>query len=158
MADSLNDSENTDYDMKQVRQRDTVIQINNVINSLGNREEILLARLWHKIAPTNLFDIYYLATEEEKEALRKERRLGKKFDPNSLQKYSLEEKENSNSEVAKKYLNYFFDEKGMTKKYKTSDLIKELNKSENMVRRLKQVIFKKLEKLIQERNLHFLAE
>jgi hypothetical protein len=84
-------------------------------------------------------------------------RLGKKHDPNLLQKYSLEEKENSNPEVVKKYLNYFFEE-GKTKKYKSSDLVRELNKSENMVRRLKQVIFKKLQKLIQERNLHFLVE
>nr|CAG8442584.1 7945_t:CDS:2 [Entrophospora candida] len=132
LADTLDDSENADLDMQQIRQKDTIIQINNLINSLTNREEILLIRLWHKITPTNLFDIYCLATEEEKEELRKKMRLSEKFDPSSLQKYSLGEKKNSSLPVAKKYLDQF------TEKYKSSDLVKLLNKSENAVRRLKQ--------------------
>ena len=98
-----------------------------------------------------MFDIYCLATEEEKEELRKKMKLSEKFNPNLLQKYSLEEKKNGNLEIVKKYLEQF------TKKYKSSELVKLLNKSENAVRRLKQEVFKKLQKLAQERNLHFLV-
>jgi RNA polymerase sigma factor (sigma-70 family) len=152
LADTLNDSENTGHDMNQVHQKDTIIQTNNLINSLGNREEILLVRLWHKIKPSNLLDVYYLATEEEKEILKKKVKSGKKFTPNLLQKYSLEEEKYSSLPVAETYLKKF------TEKYKASGLVKELNKSENAIRKLKQEIFKKLQELARKRNLHFLIE
>ncbi|CAI2161763.1 1322_t:CDS:1 [Funneliformis geosporum] len=151
LADTLNDKENSELDVRQIHQKDIVIQINNAINSLANREEILLVRAWHKIAPTNLLDIYYLATEEEKEELKKKLKLSEKFNPDLLQKHSLEEKKNSDLTMAKKYLEMF------AKKYKSSELVDLLNKSENAIRRLKKESSKKLQKIAQERNLHFLV-
>lgn len=148
----MHDDENTELTADQVRHQDTVIQTNNLINSLGNREAILLVRLMYKITPSNLTDIYYLATEEEKKELKKKMKLGDKSNPELLEKYSFEEKKISNLPLVKSYLSLF------AKSYKFSELSKIINKSENAARKLKQESFKKLQKLAKERNLHFLVE
>jgi hypothetical protein len=148
----LRDDENTELTTNQVRQQDTVIQTNKLINSLGSREAILLVRLFYKITPSNLVDIYYLATEEEQKELKKKLKLSDKSSPELLEKFSFEEKKISNLPLVKNYLSLF------AKSYKFSELSKLINKSENSARKLKQESFKKLEKLAKERNLHFLVE
>jgi hypothetical protein len=152
LVDTLNDDENSELTAEEVRHQDTVIQVNNVINALEDREVILLIRLTHKIRPTNLLDVYYLATEEEKKELKKETKLNDKSDQELLRKYSCEEKKILGLPIIKKYLNLF------TKKYKFSELSKLINKSENVARRLKQEGLKKLQKLAKERKLHFLVK
>ncbi|CAH1763992.1 1020_t:CDS:10 [Entrophospora sp. SA101] len=92
LLDTLNDSENPEMNNEQIRQRDITQQINSLINSLGSREMILLIRLLYKIVPTSLLDIYYLATEEEKEILLKELKLSSKKAETSLINYSCQEK------------------------------------------------------------------
>src|SRR5207253_2962344 len=109
-----------------------IIQTNNLINALGNQEEILLTRLFSKVKPTNLLDIYYLATEEEKKELKKKMKLSEKSKPELLQKYSLEEKKIRRLPLVTNYLSLF------SKNYKLSEIGKMLDKSENMARRLKQ--------------------
>lgn len=152
LLETLHDDENAELATEQIRHQDILIQMNNLINDLGNREEILLVRLLYKIKPSNLLDIHYLATEEEKKELKKEMKLKDKSNPELLQKYSCEEKKAHSLPLAKNYLALF------GKNYKFSELSKILGKSENMARRLKQESFKKLQKLAKERNLHFLIE
>lgn len=146
----MHDEENAELTAEQIRHRDAVIQTNNLINALENREAILLIRLLSKVKPSNLLDIYYLATEEEKKELKKKMKFGDKFNSELLQKNSLEEKKSQDLTVVKKYLSLF------TKNYNFSEASKTLGKSENMARRLKQESFKKLQKLAKERNLHLL--
>ncbi|CAG8696394.1 1331_t:CDS:1, partial [Ambispora gerdemannii] len=105
----------------------------------------------NKTAPTNLLDIYYMATEEEKEELKKKMRLSDKSNPNLLQKYSLQEKKINNLTIVQEYLALF------TRHYKLSDLTKLLSKSESSLRQIKQSSFEKLQAIVQERNLHFLS-
>ncbi|CAG8466403.1 4043_t:CDS:2 [Paraglomus brasilianum] len=50
LMETLHDDENAELTAEQVRHQDTTIQINNLINALGNREEILLVRLLSKIS------------------------------------------------------------------------------------------------------------
>jgi len=150
LMETLHDDENAELTAEQVRHQDTTIQINNLINTLGNREEILLVRLLSKVKPSNLLDVYYLATEEEKKELKKKMKLSDKSNPELLQKHSWEKKEIHNLPSVKNYLSLF------TKNYKFSEISKILGKSENTARRLKQEAFKKLQKLAKERNLHFL--
>jgi len=88
LMETLHDDENAELTAEQVRHQDTTIQINNLINTLGNREEILLVRLLSKVKPSNLLDVYYLATEEEKKELKKKMKLSDKSNPELLQKYS----------------------------------------------------------------------
>ncbi|CAJ0908505.1 13439_t:CDS:2 [Entrophospora sp. SA101] len=152
LLETLHDDENAELTADQVRHQDTIIQTNNLINALGNREAILLIRLFYKIKPSNLLDIYCLATEEEKQELKKKMKLGDKSNPEALQKYSCEEKKVHDLPLVKNYLSLF------TKSYRFSELSKILGKSENMARRLKQESFKKLQKLAKERKLHFLIE
>ena len=91
LMDTLEDSEDKKNNSENVRQRDIFNQINFLVNSLENCEAILLIRLLHKVKPSNLLDIYYVSTEEEKVELKKSVKLGKK-DIKTLQNYSLEEK------------------------------------------------------------------
>lgn len=152
LSETLYDSEGAAKDTEQIRQRDITIQINNLINSLGNHEEILLTRLLHKIAPSNLLDIYYITTEEEKKELKKKMKLGNKDNLELLQEYSLEEKKNNSLSVVKKYSSLF------SQSYKFSEIAKLLKKSENSTRKLKLDTFKKLQKLAKERNFFFLTK
>src|SRR5436190_6900547 len=100
--------------------------------------------------PSNLLDIYYMATEEEKKELKKEMKLNDKTSFKSLQKYSLQEKKISNLAIVKKYLLMF------SRTYKFPEIVKLLDKSENSIRKLKQTSFKKLKEQAKERKLHFL--
>ncbi|CAI2173567.1 603_t:CDS:2 [Funneliformis geosporum] len=150
LLETLHDEENVELTAEQIRHRDAVIQTNNLINTLEDREAILLIRLLSGVKPSNLLDIYYLATEEEKGELKKKMKLGNKFNPELLQKNSLEEKKFQNLPLVKKYLSLF------AKSYNFSEASKTLGKSENMARRLKQESFKKLQKLAKERNLNLL--
>ncbi|CAI2194128.1 3827_t:CDS:2, partial [Funneliformis geosporum] len=79
LLETLHDEENVELTAEQIRHRDTVIQTNNLINTLEDREAILLIRLLSGVKPTNLLDIYYLANEEEKGELKKKMKLGNKF-------------------------------------------------------------------------------
>ncbi|CAI2173074.1 5280_t:CDS:2 [Funneliformis geosporum] len=150
LLETLHDEENVELTAEQIRHRDAVIQTNHLINTLEDREAILLIRLLSGVKPSNLLDIYYLATEEEKGELKKKMKLGNKFNPELLQKNSLEEKKFQNLPLVKKYLSLF------AKSYNFSEASKTLGKSENMARRLKQESFKKLQKLAKERNLNLL--
>ncbi|CAI2181433.1 17460_t:CDS:1 [Funneliformis geosporum] len=152
LEDSLNDNENSNLDLQQVHQRDVSIQVNNAINSLIDREEILLARLWYKIVPTNLLDIYHLATKEEQKVLKKMIKSSGKFTPELFRNYFLEQTKNSNLSVTKKYLKMF------EKKHKASELVSLLDKSENAIRQMKKQIIKKLKKVVKERKLGSLVE
>lgn len=151
LLDTLSDNEDSEVNAQQIRQRDILVQINSLVNLLENREAILLIRLLYKVSPSNLFDVYYIATEEEKENLKKEMNFGKKKDVSLFQNYSLQEKKINDLPIVKKYLSMF------DKNYKFSELTKVLNKSENMARKLKQDSFKKMQQLAKERNLHFLV-
>ncbi|CAJ0926602.1 21591_t:CDS:2 [Entrophospora sp. SA101] len=150
LLDTLNDSENPEMNNEQIRQRDITQQINSLINSLGSREMILLIRLLYKIVPTSLLDIYYLATEEEKEILLKELKLSSKKAETSLINYSCQEKKVKKLPVIQRYLDAF------SHTYKFSGIAKIINKSENYVRKLKQTSFTKLQKLAKEENLSIL--
>jgi len=150
LIDTLDDSENLKVDNEQIRQRDIAIQINDLINSLEDREKILLVRLSYKVVPSNLLDIYYISEKEEQEELRKFVKLGRERDLNSLKKCSLEEKSFSSLPIVTKYLTIF------AKDYKFSELTKLLDKSENSVRKLKKESFKRLQELTEERKLRFL--
>lgn len=150
LLETLSDDENADLSAELVRGQDIVIQINNLINSLENREEILLTRLFYKIKPSNLLDIYCLMTEEERKELKKKMKLSDKSNIEILQSFSCEEKKNNTLPTTKKYLTLF------TKKYKFSEISKILGKSENKARVLKQESFQKLQKLAKERKLNFL--
>ena len=88
LMETLHDDENAELTAEQVHHQDTTIQINNLINTLENREAILLVRLLSKVKPSNLLDIYYLATEDEKKELKKKMKLSDKSNPELLQKYS----------------------------------------------------------------------
>jgi hypothetical protein len=151
LLETLHDEENAELMTEQIRYRDTVIQTNHLINALENREAILLARLLSKVKPSNLLDVYYLMTDEEKEELKKKMKLSDKSNLEVLQKYSPAEKARS-LPLIKKYLLLF------TKSYNFSEISKVLGKSENMTRRLKLESFKKLQKLAKERNLHLLLK
>lgn len=135
---------------EETRQRDIMTQINRLVNLLEKREAIFLIRLLYKVPPANLLDIYYICDEEEKEALKKELKLGKKKDVNSLQNFSLHEKKISNLPVVKKYLAEF------SQNHNFPQIVKLINKSENLARKLKQDSFKKLQELAKKNNLHFL--
>ncbi|MDR1670225.1 MAG: sigma-70 family RNA polymerase sigma factor [Spiroplasmataceae bacterium] len=152
LLETLSDDENADLSADLVRSRDIIIQTNNLINSLENREEILLTRLFYKIKPSNLLDIYYLMNEEEKKELKKKMKLAEKSSIDSLQKLPCEEKKNINLPSIKKYLS-LFDEN-----YKFSEISKILGKSESKTRNLKQEIFQKLQNLAKKRKLNFLFE
>jgi RNA polymerase sigma factor (sigma-70 family) len=152
LVDTLDDSENLKVDNEEVRQRETSIQVNDLINSLENREKILLIRLSHQIVPSNLLDIYCIAEKEEQGELKKVTKLGRGKNLNILKSYSLKEKVFGNLPIVKKYLMMF------TKDYKLSGLTKLLNKSENSIRRLKKESFKQLQDLTKERKLHLLLE
>jgi len=91
-----------------------------------------------------------MATEEEKKELKKEMKLGDKNSLKSLQKYSLQEKKISNLAIVKKYLLM------LSQTHKLPEIVKLLDKSENSIRKLRQVSFKKLKEQAKERNLHFL--
>jgi hypothetical protein len=150
LLETLSDDENADLSAKLIRGRDIAIQTNNLINSLENREEILLTRLFYKIKPSNLLDIYYLMTEEERKELKKKMKLTNKSNLETLQGFSCEDKKNISLATTKKYLSLF------TENYKFSEISKILSKSENKARVLKQESFQKLQKLAKERKLDFL--
>lgn len=150
LLETLSDDENTDLSAELVRGKDIVIQTNKLINYLENREEILLTRLFYKIKPSNLLDIHYLMTEEERKELKKKMKLSDKSNIEILQNFSCEDKKNTNLPAIKKYLTLF------TEKYKFSEISKILGKSENKARILKQESFQKLQKLAKERKLDFL--
>jgi RNA polymerase sigma factor (sigma-70 family) len=152
LIDTLDDSENLKVNNEEIRQRETAIQVNDLINSLENREKILLIRLSHKIFPSNLLDIYHIAEKDEQEELKKVVKLGRGKNLNTLKSYSLKEKVFSNLPIVKRYLVMF------TKDYKLSGLTKFLNKSENWIRKLKKESFKQLQELTKERKLHLLLE
>ncbi|RHZ35698.1 sigma-70 family RNA polymerase sigma factor [endosymbiont GvMRE of Glomus versiforme] len=149
LAEILNDDENNSINDKQVHKKDVVVQINNLINLLNDDKEILLVRLMYRIIPNNLLDIYYMASEEEKEEIKGKMKIN---NPRSLQKYSLGEKRNKNLLVVKKYLKLF------SRDYKFSELSELLKKPENSVRKLKQDIFKKLKENAKKKKLHFLID
>jgi hypothetical protein len=92
LLETLGDDDNADLSDKLVRGRDITIQTNNLINSLENREEILLTRLFYKIKPSNLLDVYYLMTEEERKELKRKMKLSDKSNIETLQSFSCEEK------------------------------------------------------------------
>ncbi|WNE41254.1 MAG: RNA polymerase sigma factor RpoS [Mycoplasmataceae bacterium] len=150
LLETLSDDENAELSAELVRNQDIVIQINNLINSLENREEILLNRLFHKIKPSNLLDVYYLMTSEEKEEFKKKMKLNNKNVVDSLQKLSCEDKKNNNLPIIKNYLLLF------SGNHKFSEVSKIIGKSENKARSLKQESFQKLQKLAKDRKLNFL--
>ncbi|CAG8590157.1 9899_t:CDS:2, partial [Scutellospora calospora] len=69
-----------------------------------------------QVKPTNLLDIYYLATEEEKKELKKKMKLSEKSNPELLQKYSPEEKKIRSLPLVANYLSLF------SKNYKLSEI------------------------------------
>lgn len=152
LLETLHDDESTKLAVEQIRHQDATIQTNNLINSLENREAILLVRLLFKVKPSNLLDIYCLANEEEKKELKKKIKLSDKSSPELLQKYSWEKKSVYNLPWVKNYLSLF------TKSHKFSEISKILKKSESITRRLKIESFKRLKKIAQGRNLQLLID
>ncbi|CAG8720571.1 12833_t:CDS:2, partial [Ambispora leptoticha] len=71
-----------------------------------------------QVKPSNLLDIYYLATEEEKKELKKKMKLNNKSSLELLQKYSLEEKKIHSLPLVKNYLSLF------TKNYNFAEISK----------------------------------
>ena len=151
LMDTLEDSEDEKYSSEIIRQRDILNQINILVNSLENREEILLIRLLYKVKPCDLLDVYYICTEEEKKELKKMTKLGKK-DIKTLQSHSLEKKKISDLPIVENYLALFL------KTYNFSNLAKLLDRSENSARKLKQKSLKQLQDLANKRGLDLLIK
>lgn len=150
LLETLSDDENAELSDNLIRNQDIVTQTNGLINSLENREEILLTRLFYKIKPSNLLDVYYLMTEEERKELKTKMKLNDKSNIEDLRNFSCEDKKNISLPTVKKYLALF------TETYKFSEISKILGKSENKARILKQESFQKLQKLAKDRKLDFL--
>ncbi|CFW92896.1 Putative RNA polymerase sigma factor rpoD [endosymbiont DhMRE of Dentiscutata heterogama] len=150
LQETLHDEQNNELTAEELRRQDVLIQTNNLINTLGNREAILLNRLLYKIKPSSLVDIYYLADEKEKKELQENLKLSKKFNLEQLKKRPLEGSTIRNLPVVKKYLSLF------TKNYKFIEISRILGKSENTTRQLRSKTFQELQKLAKERKLHFL--
>lgn len=135
---------------ESIRQQDISKIINNLINSLDSRDMIFFVRLYYKIAPLTCLDIYHLADKEERETLLKELKINPKKREHkekleeALQEISCEEK--TNSQIVKKYLEFFIPLRG----YKFGEIATVLNKSENFLRKLKQNSFTLLQGLIKE--------
>ncbi|CAG8800923.1 29514_t:CDS:2, partial [Racocetra persica] len=125
LQETLHDEQNNELTAEELRRQDVLIQTNNLINTLGNREAILLNRLLYKIKPSSLVDIYYLADEKEKKELQENLKLSKKFNLEQLKKRPLEGPTIRNLPVVKKYLSLF------TKNYKFIEISRILGKSEN---------------------------
>lgn len=157
LMDTLDDSENSEMAADQIRQKDTIIQVNRLINSLDDREKIIFTRLWNhdkkhsKIIPSNLFDVYCMCTDEEKKELLKKKKVDKD-NPSALEGFSLEEKNNRALMISKKYLSLF------DKNYKFSELSKVFSKPENYIKKLKADSFNDLQKLAKKRKLYYLDE
>ncbi|CAG8549190.1 1301_t:CDS:2 [Cetraspora pellucida] len=150
LQETLHDEQNNELTAEELRRQDVLIQTNNLINTLGNREAILLNRLLYKIKPSSLVDIYYLADEKEKKELQENLKLSEKFNLEQLKKRPLEGSTIRNLPVVKKYLSLF------TKNYKFIEISRILGKSENTTRQLRSKTFQELQKLAKERKLHFL--
>jgi hypothetical protein len=153
LMDTLDDKENATASQEEIRQQDIAKKINNSINSLPDREMILLVRLGglgSKITPNTLLDIYYLATEEEKEKLRQELKLNGKKVENNLANHSCQEKKFKDVLVVQKYLAFF------SRSHKFSEIAKIIGKPEGYVRKLKHASLDKLQKVAQEENLRIL--
>jgi hypothetical protein len=102
-------------------------------------------RSLYQINPINLFDVYCLATEDEKVELRKAVKLENKNKSELLQKYSLHEKKTSQIEIVKKY---------SPRKVSEAEIARFLNLSKDKkVTLLKESGLKQLRKLAEERNL-----
>ncbi|CAG8488555.1 13769_t:CDS:2 [Gigaspora margarita] len=143
LIDRLNDSDGLESDNREIHNRDLRVKINNLINSSLTREQILITRLYYKIRPRDLTDIYYLADEEEKKKLKSEWKL----EQEDLPSLALSERECQNSEIVKKYLAWF------NRKYTIEELSKLVNKPASLVNKLKKSAFQHLqEELKKEEN------
>lgn len=135
------------------RQYDISKYTNNLLNSLGDRDTILFTRLFYKVNPHNYLDIYYIATDEEKELLVKEIKISKKIDTFEKREEFLSslicEEKVKKSTVVQKYMQLFI----LTKSYKVGEIARIMGKSENYLRKIKQNCIPKLQLLAKERGI-----
>jgi RNA polymerase sigma factor (sigma-70 family) len=135
LIDKLDDPDNSTAMREQFYKEENKNQINEIINSLEDSEAILIIRLYHRIMPRNLTDLYCLVSEAEKQVLREELKIkGEKISP-----WDLTKKKCQQSTIVKKYLKLFFD------KYNLTELAKIIGKKESSVNRIKNNAFKKLQ-------------
>jgi DNA-directed RNA polymerase sigma subunit (sigma70/sigma32) len=138
----LTDNDNSQSTSKQVRQEDIQNQLAGLLNSL-NKEENLIMRLYHRIIPRTLIDIYYLADEEEKKTLEIEfKKKAKTF--HSL---DLVEKKCQKSVLVKKYLTLFGT------KYTIAKLAALINRPESSVSKLRNNALEQLKTKIKEKDM-----
>lgn len=148
LLDRLVDSDNSQLTSGQIYQKDTQTQVSNLLNSLPNREEILIMRLYHRIMPRNLVDIYHLVKQPEKAILKKEL----KIKSNTLPALDLSEKKCQKSTVVQKYQAFF------NQSYTISQLATFIDKPESLVSKLRRNAFKQLQTLAKQKNFHSLFQ
>jgi len=149
LLDSLS-SDSYEMNQEEIRQHDISQTINSLINLLIDRTIIFFTRIFYKVPPMNLFDIYKICSEEEKKDLLKSLKIieNKEIEKNLL-KYSLQNKKINNIALVKKYLNIFIP----LKQYKFSEISKIVEKSENHLRKIKQESLIMLQNLAKEQNI-----
>lgn len=143
MIDTLSDEDNETS--RAIDQEDKKYRVNNIINNLKSTESILIVRIIHKIPISNLFDLYCLASEKEKDIIKEKFKLNKK-NPDILKNYNLEDEKKYKKikDVLEKY------KKILSKTYKFSELAKIVGVSENAARKLKKKSLEELRKIAKE--------
>lgn len=150
LMETLSDSQISSLDTEGFRQQNIKRQINELLNTLDSRETNLVIRWLYKIVPTNLFDIYCLATKDEKTELQKEVKTNTKSKP----LYTKKGKPTKICQlsIVQRYLVIF------SQPYASSEIARFLNLSkEKEITRFKSNGLEQLKKLAQEKNLHLLV-
>jgi len=153
LVDTLDEKYDEKTNYQEIKNRDILIKLNDIINKLENRESIVLLRINYKIKPSNFFDIYKMSDDEEKEKIEKWAKIkdkNKLF--NFLKNFSLSRKKNILKDILEKYLFFFNND------YKFSLVAKIIKKSENLARKIKKESLIELRKIAVKENLIFFLE
>jgi hypothetical protein len=108
----------------------------------------LMIRLYFRITPRNVEDVYHLLTEEEQKDFNEQFKTKKGMVPY----IDLESSKFNKSKVIKKYLDLF------QSKYTISSLAKLMDKQESSIAKLKKSSFQQLKEIIDKKNLRILLE
>lgn len=145
LIDRLYDNEDQEIINKQIYGNDIKNKINNLINTLLEKDEILVLRLYYKMFPKNLKDLFHFISEEEKKEIIN--KLGRKKLREKTLLADINNAKFKKIKVILKYLSLF------GKKYTSSELSKTINKPENIVNKLKRKSLEKIQKKVKEENL-----
>lgn len=138
-------SEGGDDIDRQIHKSDIKVHANEMLCSLDGLED-LTVRLYYGITPLNLFQVYHIANEKEKEE------ISKILETKSLKKKKMEDirltqKEIKSNAIIKKYIKLF------EKTYRTKEISEIIGKAEGIVRKLKQKALKKMKEIGEKKNL-----